>query len=113
MKVTVIRGKYLGASIVYELNTLINSNKDLDLSLVENPDFFNTSEINILVYDYTPIAQGNILIKRPGEKWEKLKLNSKIVNSIKKTINMHYPHGSNKSNILSSIRRSSINCITL
>ena len=111
MEVYIIKGKYEGVNIVHKLNKLIGTYDVPDLNNLENPSFYNNDDVNILVFDYTPIIQGNILIKYPGKKWEKLKMNSKLFNYIKKQITYKSPHTSKRSNWISSIRVSSINTI--
>lgn len=88
--------------MVHRLNSLVGSND------MPNKEDIDLSNDNILVFDYTPVTKGNILLIRPGGKWTKLSLNSKIINAVKREVPLKTPHSSNRQNRISSIRRSSI-----
>ena len=113
MKINILKAKYSGHDIVVKLNGLIDTNNELDTKYLKNPQFYNKDEINILVYDYTPVIRGNILIKYPNESWTRLRMNSKIFNLTKKRITYREVHPIKKSNWLHSIQQSKLNSIDI
>jgi len=112
-KINVLRAKYTGANIVHELNRYIGTSKDISSEFLENPEAYNKNRVSILVYDYTPVVQGNILIKEVSGTWEKLRLNSKIFKALKNKVVLKESHISKRSNWISSIRRSNLNFIEI
>lgn len=113
MKVNVLRSKYEGVSSVVRHNALIGTMLFPDKDSLENPNFMIEDEVNVLVYDYTPVRSGNILIKHPNKPWEKLKMNSKIFNQIKKHTEYRKPHAMRRSNWLASIMSTYIDSIDI
>jgi len=113
IKLNVLRAKYTGGNIVHELNRYIGTSKDISSEFLENPEVYDKNRASILVYDYTPIVQGNILIREVSGTWKKLRLNSKIFKVIKNKIVLRKPHISQRSNWISSIRRSNLNFIEI
>jgi len=113
MKINILRAVYTGASVVHKLNELINTSHHPEQEDIINYNHYCKDDINVLVYDYTPIARGNILIKFPNKNWEILKMNTRIFKDISKLVIKKTPHISNKSNWLSSIRRSSLNSVEI
>ena len=93
------------------LKQLLGTNESINNEDFENYSYYNDNEINIIAFDYTPVRNGDVYIKYPNKVWEKLKLNSKIINKIKKNIVIRTPHISNKSYIICSIRSSELNYI--
>lgn len=112
-RVNIIRAKYTGGGIVIRLKQLLGTNESINNEDFENYPCYNSNEINIIAFDYTPVISGDVYIKYPNKVWEKLRLNSKIINKIKKNIVIRTPHISNKSNIIMSIRSSELNFIEL
>lgn len=107
VQINVLRFKYEGFSSVIKLNSLLGTNNNPDSKDLENPDMIDDSKILIVVADYTPVIRGDLFVKHPGKTWTKLK-NIKIINDLKKNIFMKSPHATPRSNLLSSIRSSSI-----
>jgi len=107
--IKLIKAKYSGHSVVSKLELLIGTE---GLSYfkedIVNFEDYDATKTNVLVFDYSPIKQGKILIKVPNGVWEVLKMNSKIFNRLKKLVDYKEPHSSVKSNWLSSIRSSSV-----
>lgn len=104
MKLNIVHG--YGLHDVRQLNSIIGTYKYPKLNNQINE--FIDNGVNVFIADYTPVQQGNILIKYPNQVWKKLRLNSKIVKTILANITFVKPHCSTKSNILASIHRSRI-----
>lgn len=104
-----------GVETVIKCNKLIGTNLvpiRMDLRSVNNTNF-DLHTTNIIVYDYTPVISGNIIIRYPGTEWKKLKLNSKLVHTIMSKIQFKQPHAMRRANILASIKLSHIQYIDI
>ena len=110
MKINIV-SEYNGASSVRKIQRILGT---LDFPELHNAtNCFDKTRINIFVADYTPVCAGDILIKYPDKVWQKLRINSKIVNQIMKRIEYREPHCFRKSNILASIKLSKIQSIEI
>ena len=110
MKINIV-SEYNGVSSVRKIQRILGT---VDFPELHNAtNWFVETEINIFAADYTPVCTGDILIKYPDSKWQKLRTNSKIVNQIMKRITFREPHCFRKSNILASINLSKIQSIDI
>jgi hypothetical protein len=100
-KAVILKSKNGHAGVKY-LSSLYKSkvNKNTLLSHLRNPLSYNEEKVMILISDYSPVISGNVQIKYPGKKWELLKLNSKIVNKLKKKVDFRVIHGNDRSSWL-------------
>lgn len=110
MKINIV-SEYNGISSVRKIHSILGTNIFPELLNASNT--FDLEGINIFVADYTPVQSGDILIKYPNKVWQKLRLNSNIVNNIMKRIQYREPHCFRKANILASINLSKINFIEI
>lgn len=110
MKINIV-SEYNGVSSVRKVKRILGTNEFPELENANNK--FDLDNINIFNADYTPVQSGDILIKYPSGKWEKLRINSRIVNQIMKQIEFREPHCFRKSNILASIELSKIKYIEI
>lgn len=94
-QVNILRGKNGHEGTKYLKSLYENRNIDVDVlkSHLRNAFTYDEDKVMILICDYTPVIGGNIQIKYPNqENWQKLRMNSKTVNTIKKKVDFREIH---------------------
>ena len=106
MKIHILKSK-MGGDINNSLNNIIN----LDLTggeikeKITNPENYDIGEVMILISGYVPITTSALHIKYPGKAWEKLRMNSKIFNQLKKKVEFRSIHAIDKHSWLSCAKK--------